>query len=797
MVKNYLLVAWRILKKNKLYNIINISGLSLAIAICLIITLYYDHENNYDNFLNNSAKIYSIYSRIKLGNDTIEFPLTNYTAGSTITYSSPAVKSYIRVYHPFQDVVIQNPNSSNIRFNESSFFFADSNFFSFFSFHLLYGNPSSVLKEPFSVVITQEAAKKYFGNINPIGKIVKYDSAYNFEITGIADNPPSNSNFKFEFIASLSSRLVMKGNDLILAQHGISYGDIQTFFLLSKPEEANNFESNIRRIASEKQSISDIKSVQYVIPLLKMHLHTKFGDVSNTKYLQIFPYVAFLILMIALINYINLTSAKTIVRAKEIAIRKVIGAGRKKIIQQFLIESIVYITTAFLGGIIFFFVTKGFFFDLLKITVDNAYAYNLHVLCIFTGIFVFSIVFSSAYPIYIFAVYKPNQILSNKLNKSGGVGTRKLLSVFQFSIAIGIITCSIIITRQLSFINKTDTGVERSNILIVPFKTTLHDNYNVFKEDVKNLSGVSDVATSRFPLYQAFATLTVSQKKTGSNISLPVFTVDNRFIALLKLNWEMQPKNDSVFFKNEIIINETAIDKLNLNANPIDQSIEIDGEEFQVKGVLKDFNYTSLTSKIDALAIFVKPDSINAWGSERDGCLYVKFYHNVSIPLLINSIKNIYNKYDQSSSFEFSFLDDAYQSMYKAEDKLAYIINIFTMITISMALLGSFGLASFSAEQRKKEIGIRRALGASVKSVVYLLIQDFIEPVLIAGVIGIPIAWLFMYNWLKGFAFRTPINIWIFIFSIVIILMLTILTTIFLSVKAAIMVNPVRNLRTE
>lgn len=796
MIVNYLLVAWRVFKKNRFYNIINITGLGLAITACFIITLYVTHENNYDSFQKNANNIFSIYSRIKLGADTIEFPLMNYTTAPTIARVEPLVKDYTRIHHPYKEVIVQNPDLINAKFKEDNFLFADSNFFSFFSFPLKFGNPHFVLQKPFSLVITEGAAKKYFGNVDPIGKLLKYDSAYTFQITGVAKDPPSNSIFKFEFVAALSSKLSMDGSNLILSQQGISYGDFQTFFLLKNHDASSQFESNIRKLSLKNPQDQNIKSIQYVIPLLKMHLHTKFGDTSNTKYLSFFPIVALLILLLALVNYVSLLLATSILRAKEIGLRKIVGASKEKIITQFFIESSAYITIAFFIGMILLVTTKSFLFKFLQVKIDDYYIYNMRILFIFFSIFLLAILFSGSYPALVFSAYKPTGVLFKKSKNKNGIILRKLLSVFQFSIAIAVIVCSIIISSQLYFIQHINTGIDRSNILMVPFTNTMHTNFYSFKQDIKRLPAVSNVATARYPLYQKFQVLTATENGTDKTVSLPSFTTDDQFISLLNLSWQIPPNDPSAYSKNDIIINEVAINKLKLGNNPVGEDITVNGEEYFVKGVLKNFNYSSLTSSIDALCLFVKPDSVNGWGTKKDGCMFIKFHANTNIPALINSIQHIYSAYDQNTPFSFSFLNDSYKMMYKPEDRLASIIHIFTIITISTALLGLLGLASFSAQQRVKEIGIRKVLGASTYLIVYLLIKEFIKPVLVASIIGTLLARYFVYKWLESFAYHISISIWVFIFSIALTLALSIITIGSLSIKAALL-NPIKNLRSD
>ena len=345
------------------------------------------------------------------------------------------------------------------------------------------------------------------------------------------------------------------------------------------------------------------------------------------------------------------------------------------------------------------------------------------------------------------------------------------------------------------FFRHTDTGVEKDNIVMIPFDPSIGDHYASFKQEAASLAGIEETATANYPMYKGYDEFISKSKSTNTDVALPIIAVDKNFIPLLGLRWKRAP-DDSFFYQkqNQLIINETAIEKLNLNNNPVHKKIFVSGRQTEIAGVLKDFNYESLQNKIGALCMFISSDTASAW--DMGGCMFAKMKPHVNVPTLIGQIKTIYEKYDKGKPFEYFFMDDAYNAIYTAEDKLSKIFVMFTTFTIFIACLGLFGLATFMAQQRTKEIGIRKVLGASVAQITTMLSKDFIALVLAAIVIASPVAWWAMHRWLQKFVYRINISGWISFMAGLTAVLIAIATISFQSIKAA-MSNPVKSLRTE
>lgn len=796
MIRNFFIVAWRVFKTNIIYNAVNAAGVSVAIAASLMILLYVEHESSYDSFQKNASRVFLLYSRLKPGADTIEFPLMNYSTAPVIASREPLVEDMLRLHRPYKQPVVQNPLSPDKIFAEPDFLFADSNFFSFFSFTLKQGNPATALNKPFTLIISERAAEKYFGKENPVGKILKTDSAYSFEITGIAENPPTNSIFQFDFIASLSSKLSMKGGESILAQSGISYGDFQTFFLMREHGDEKKFLTDIRKLATEDKPLQGIAAVQYLISLQDIHLHAKFGEASRTKYLSIFLYSALLILLSAIINYISLTSAKASSRLKEIGVRKVLGAKRLLIAKQFYTESAVYISAAFLCGLLIFFSTKNIFFNLLGIAIDNSFAFNKESILLFCAVLLGSVAAAATYPAVILSAHKPAAVLYGRQRITDKNLVQKIFVTIQFAIAFIVMVNSFFINKQLRYIRHTDTGVCRHNILMVPFSKTLYNNFFALKEDIKKVPGVTAIATAKRPFYKESEEVAATQKETSNDISLPVLTVDTGFINLLQLKWQAPSDKTNFFSENNVFINQEAVKELNLPKDPLNEPVVINGTEYTVGGVLKDFNYESLNNKIRGLAVFVKNDTAAGWGNKSGGCLLIKMNDGADIPALIQAVHTIYSSYDKATPFSFIFMDDSFNELNKAEQRLSYLIRIFMFVSVCIALFGLFAMATFTVKERIKEISIRKVLGAGSVKIAVSLTKDFLKPVSIALITGIPLSLFIINNWMQNFAYHISANAWTFILPAFTIIISAVSVTAALTYKAA-RLNPVKNLRSE
>ncbi len=797
MFINYLRIALRNLYRNKLYSVINISCLAIGIAVSLTIMLYVIHERSYDRFHANANRIFSVFETVKMGNSSFNMNDFSYVTGPEVKKADPRVANYMRAYFPHAKVNLQTEGKQGVRFSErENFLFADSHFFDFFSFRLVRGKPGTVLSRPLTVVLSQAAAQKYFGKNDPIGKVIRYNNEYDLEVTGIAANAPSNSSITYDFVASVSSVESMKDLAWAVTPTQVQGGSFLTWLQLKDHTASADVERTLRELSRDPESKEPGGEFK-LVALPDVHLHMNFGDFSNTHYLGIFSLVAGLILLLALVNYMSLATARATTRAKEVGVRKVMGAGRKWIAGQFYTESALYAVLSFAAGLGLFFWFRGAFLNLLQLQIDESFLLNPIVLLSFTGLLLFVILAAGSYPSLVLSGINPVTVLYGRLNRRrGGERVRKVFIVFQFTISMSLIICSIVIGKQLYHLRHVDTGVDRDNVVMIPFSKTM-SHYDAFKHSVGTVPGVHAVATAAYPMYEGYNAYSASIPGSDKVIGLSALKVDNDFVNLLGLQWKVKPVLSADLYDNRhIFINEAAIGKLDLPADPVGRQVNMANKVYIISGVLKDFNYRSLAQGIDPLCLFLSKDTAHAWGTSDPGCLFARIQAHANVPTVVDAIKKTYGQYDQQTAFEFQFMDEAFDTQYKAEDRLAALFDIFTGITIIIACLGLFALATFAAEQRIREIGIRKVLGASVASISRLLSVDFLRPVLIAVLIASPLSWWAMHKWLGDFAYKTEFNWWIFFVAAALLLVIALVTILFRSLRAA-SANPVDNLRTE
>lgn len=793
---NYIKLAWRNLGKRKLYSFINIGGLAAGLCVCMLIMLYVAHELSYDRFHKDSDRIFSLLERIKLENDTIQIERFNYTSGPAIKQQNPGVESFLRMGSMLNETtVLQRADNPAIRDEESSVWFSDANYFRFFSFPLLEGQPDDVLKQPFTMVVSTDMAKKYFGSTDVVGKQLRLNGEHLFQITGVMANTPSNSSMKAEFLLSISSIGGMASMKEFVTQTGGFGGVFQTFLKLDHASRQGQVMKNIDQLLVAQRDPG--RSV--LMPLTSMHRESRFSAGFNLRYLNLFPLVAALILLMALINYMSLSTARATVRAREIGVRKALGADHKRIAQQFYVESGLYALLAFCLAVVLCLLLRPWFFNLLQLKVDTTFLYHPVVLGIYAALLLITILIAGSYPSFVLSRYNPVTVLSGKMSKgNGGATVRKVLTVLQFSTAAVLIICSIVINRQLFFFRHTDTGINKENVVMLPFRSSIAGHYQAYRQQVAALNGVTETATARYSLFGDFDIWVVPRTDgSESMLSLTTFRGDVSLINMMGLQWKIPPADmTQLGMPGTIVLNEAAIAGFGFSGSPIGKQIRMGPTETKIIGVVKNFHFKSLHSAITPLALKVEKNNSDLWGAGSPGCLFVKIAPKQNIPALLAQINKIYAGYDTQTPFQYTFLDDAFAKMYTAEDRLAGIFGGFTALTVLISGLGLLGLAAFSAEQRTREIGVRKVLGASVVQITTLLSKDFIRLVIIALVIASPIAWYLMQGWLQQFAYRIHLQPWMFVLSALIAVTTAAMAIGLQTVKAAIR-NPVTALKVE
>ena len=795
MILLYLRGAFRNLRRNPFYALINIGCLAAGMAVSMTILLYVLHEHSYDRWQAHADRTFSTWGTFHYGNSEYHSGAVTYVTGPMLQKEDRNIETYVRTWQAFKTPLVQNAGKpGEVMAGNGPFLFADEPFFRFFSFPLLKGNPEQVLRRPNTVVMTARAAKKYFGSDNPVGRVLLYDKDLRLEVTGVAADPPSNTEMEFEFIGSLTGAETNPILKQPLQDQKVGGGNFVTWFRLKEASAAPAVAGTLTRMAHAGGQ-DEMKSSFELVPLTQGHLFGRERGVGS--YLDIFPYVAGLVLLLALINYMSLATARAAVRAREVGVRKVLGAGRATLAGQFYTESALFAVLSFGLGFLLFLAFRPVFLNLLQLKIDRAFLWTPGVVWCFGGLLVLVIAVSGSYPSLVLSAFKPVVVLYGRLSRMrGGERVRKGFIVFQFAISMVLMLCSVMVEKELYLIRHTETGVDRENTVMIRFGTTL-PHYETFKREVQAIPGVQEAATAHYPMYGGYELWSAQVEGSDKQMMLSILDVDNHFTHLLGLQWKTPPSMPQELYDGKhILLNEQAVVKLGLTGEVIGRKVQLGSGEFLVGGILKDFVYGSLKNEVGALGLFVRDDTARRWGTTTNGWMFVKMNAHVNLPTMIASLRSAYGKYDHDLPFEYNFLDEAFDKLYKAEDRLAGLMGLFTAITIGIACMGLFALATFAAQQRVKEIGIRKVLGASVASIGGLLSREFLRPVILAVVIACPVSWWLMHRWLESFAHKTSFSWWVFAATGAGLLGIALATVLFRSLRAA-RANPVENLRVQ
>ncbi|HTJ11714.1 MAG TPA: ABC transporter permease [Dinghuibacter sp.] len=782
MFLNYLTSAWRALLKSPLYSAINIGGLSTGLAACMLILLYVTHEHSYDRFHRDSDRLYRVDASFTMSGQQVNIQGIGYNDAPRLLAGDSRVTEALRVKIRDQATPIEGKAGP---FTENGFLFADSRFFSFFSFPLVEGDPATALGKPFSVVLSQRAARKYFGQSDPIGQVLTYNHKHPLEVTGVAADAPSNSSIEFDFVTPLSSLEAMPERKDEIGGPSDPIGNFVTYLRLNRPESARGVEKSLAVLARDT-------SIHMTLELFRdTHLGLNFGDFSNLRYLKVFPLVAFLVLLLALINYMSLATARATTRAKEIGVRKTLGAGRSSVAFQFYTESALYAGLAYAIGFALFLALKPGFLNLLHLSIDSHYLSSTRMMLWLVSLLVVTVLAAGSYPAVVLSSFRP---IASIRAKGGGV--RKVFTVLQFTISIGLIACSLVMYQQLYFVRHTDTGINRAGIIEVPFTGELGRHFQAFETDVRAVPGVTDVASSSYPLYADTWSMSFVKTAPGEkSTALPMFNSSPNFLGMIGARWAVPPPDKAALADpTAIFLNQQALTELQLPANPVGRSLDVDGHPHIIQGVYKNFNYQSMDYAIRGLGVSL--DTFLQHNQPNRGCLYIQVSPHVNLPTLMEAVAKAHARYDPGTAFNYRFLDQAFDALYRSEDRLAGLLGAFTLLTIGIACLGLLGLATFSTLQRTKEIGIRKVLGAGVPGLVRLLSADFLWLVGVAVLLALPLAAWVMHDWLTQFAYKitlSPVTLGAAALGAVLLAALTVGTQALRAARA----NPVDSLRSE
>jgi len=813
MLKNYLKIAVRNLRKHKAYSFINIAGLAIGMACCILILLHVQSELSYDEHHEKAARIYRVAADLKFGGSHHRQAVTPAPLAEALVRDFPEAVAAAR-FRDQGSFLVKKQGEQN--FKEERVVFADNAIFEIFTLPFLAGNPQQALVEPNAVVITQTTAQKYFGAGSALGQSLFFDNEASYKITGVIADMPENSHFHFDFIASLATLEESRNEDwssnnfatYLLLKDGAEPAALQAKF----PEMIKKYlgpqEEKLLGVSFDELIKRGNQALYYLQPLRDIHLHSdlavEFEPNGNIKYIYIFSAIALFILLIACINFMNLATARAANRAKEVGIRKVAGSDRRQLVGQFLSESFFMSVLALILALVLVELLLPQFNRLAEKHLQTFYFGNWTLLAALLGIALLVGALAGSYPAFVLSSFKPISVLKGKW-QAGAKSSRlrNTLVVFQFAASVILIVSTIIVKNQLQYIQSKNLGFNKEQVIVLHDAYALGEKLQAFKNEVlRNPGVVSGTVSGYLPVSsnRSDAGFWPEGTRSGENAAaMQIWDVDYDYVRTMSMEIAKGRDFSEAFGADSsaIVINEKAAKTFGFD-DPLGQRIYtfawtpgqgVDPNKFEtytIVGVIKDFHFSSLKENISALGLRL--------GRSR-GLMSFRF-KTENAAALISFLENEWKEFAPDQPFAYSFLEQRFGAMYKTEQRVGDIFSIFSGLAIFTACLGLFGLASFTAEQRTKEIGVRKVLGATVGSVTTLLSKDFVKLVLIANLIAWPLAYFVMNRWLQDFAYRIEIGWWVFALAGGLALLIALLTVSTQAIKAAL-ANPVEALRYE
>lgn len=804
MFKNYFKIAWRNLRRNKSFSAINIFGLSIGIACCLIIMLFVQDELSYDRYNKKADRIVRVVFRGSINGEKMKEANVMPPVAQTLKADYPEVVQATRLRTDAPLVTYDDKT-----FKENEFAFADSNFFQVFTLPFLKGDAKTALTQPNTLVISATTAEKYFGKKDPIGKILSFNNT-SFKITGVMKDIPANSHFHFNLIASMVTLPESRDPSWMTS-------NFYTYLVLPKGYDYKKLEAKLpeevaKYMGPQIQQAFGMSLAEFnkkgngvglfLQPLTDIHLHSDlnydFEPGSDIRYVYIFGAIALFMLIIACINFMNLSTAGASKRSREVGIRKVLGSLKNELVRQFLLESILLTFIALLLAVVLVYLALPVFNELSGKELNLHFKNNLFLLFGLAGFGLVVGALAGSYPAFYLSSFKPVTALKGKISAGKkSIGLRSGLVVFQFCISVILIVGTTVVYQQLKYIQNTKLGFDKDQVLVLHETGRLDKNEAILRKQLLQDQRVENVSISGYvPVGPSNGNnnMVYTEDNSSQLVKAIKYHVDEQYIPTLDMKLEAG-RNFSKDFATDssaTIINETAAKTFGWGEKALGKTLtgfkNNQGEKitYHIIGIVKDFHFKSLHERISPLMMALGNNS---------GSMIVKV-KTKDIAGLLASVKKEWSQFSNAALFSYSFMDDDFEATYRTEGKLSLILGIFAGLTIFIACLGLFGLVTFTAEQRTKEIGIRKVLGATVPNVVGLLSKDFLKLVIIANVISWPLAWWIMNKWLQDFAYRINISWWIFLLAGLAALLIALITVSFKVIKAAL-ANPVESLRTE
>lgn len=786
MFKNYLKIAWRNLLRNKGFSALNIVGLSIGLAATALIVLWIDYELSFDKFHERGDRIYQVYNKYPVDGEIWTWNSTPKIMAPTIKENFPDVERISR--YNYDDTYLFSIGDKRLKGTGT---IVDEDFLHMFSFPLVNGSRETIFSDVNSVVVTETFAKELFGDVDPMGKVVKLDNRDLFTVTGVLKDLPRNSEFHFEFLIPWSY-LKQIGND----DKNWSNNSIATYIMLKENVDQNLFSEKISNLR-EVHDKDSADMITYVYPFFRNYLYGEFenGTEKGGKIdiIGIFGIIALIILVIACINFMNLSTARSEKRAKEVGIRKVIGALRGGLIRQFIGESVLLSVLSALFSFIILLLILPRFNELLQVDIRIDYG-NPWFWCSAIGIILFTGILAGSYPALYLSAFKPASVLKGTFQKiNSKFSARKVLVVVQFAAAIVFIAATIIVQQQLEKVQSRQSGYTKDNLVYTYMEGDTKQKFQLIKDELIASGAATSVSRTVSPVTENWSNswdMEWQGKDFEDKTLILRFTADEaiaetlglELIAGRDLNHTQYPSDSTA-----MLINETAAQHMGFQ-DPIGQIVKDMGMDWHIIGVVKDFVFTSPFQKIEPVIIHGQGEFTNF--------IHMKLNARNSTTQNLAQLEKTFKKFNPEYPFNYEFVDQQYARKFTDEKRTQTLANLSSLLTIFISCLGLFGLASYMAENRIKEIGVRKVLGASVQSIAMLLSKDFLKLVMISILLAIPISWYFMSKWLEDFAYRITISWWIFVMAGIAALSIALITVSYQAIKAAI-VNPVKSLRTE
>ncbi|KPL12487.1 MAG: hypothetical protein AMS26_17540 [Bacteroides sp. SM23_62] len=797
MLKNFITIALRNLLRQKGFTIINILGLTIGLTVSALIILYIVHELGYDRFHENAGRIYRVAINGEISGQAINVAVSSPPFGPALVADYPEVVDYTRIDPPHNSLFAFGDE----KYYEDDILFADSSFFKIFTVPLLYGDPATALEVPRSLVLTESLARKYFGDEYPVGKVLRYNDQTDLTVTGVCEDYPDNSHFTFQALVSYSTLLEMRGQWWMN-----TWGNFAMYNYIMLDRRANldslmaKMPDFLVKYMSDEIQEADMRFELYLQPVTSIHLHSnlmaEIGDNSDISYIYILMAITLFILILASINFMNLSTAKSANRAREVGIRKVAGSSRQHLVRQFIGESVII---SLISLFITFFLIELILPAFNNITgkeLDMQYILDWQLTLGFILLAVIVGIFAGSYPAFYLSAFNPIRVLQGRL-KAGSSNSllRNVLVFIQFTVSIALIIGTVVIYRQLTFMRKKDLGFDPSHVVIVPLRNEETRNKGqVIKEAFLTYPNVFSASlSSGLPAGQLSGTGYFPEGYGDRDPWLIYgFAADPDFIDKTMKMKIINGRNFNSEFSTDstaVLINEVLLKKLAWE-DPIGKIINSDRTPptpYRIIGVIRDFHIQSLHQQINPIMIrFLRG---------QPNYLIIKLLSD-STPLTLLKLENAWEEINPEIPFDYHFLNERIDQFYANEKKMGNIFVYFTIFALFIAALGLYGLASFIAEQRTKEIWIRKAMGSSISKIAYILSRDFAKPVLLTNLVAWPLAWFAMNKWLQNFTFRTDLALWIFPAAALVTLLLSLITVNIQTIRAA-SANPIYALRYE